>query len=379
MRAASNKDTMKKRIKAILFATFLISNLSAQNNSEIYQFTLDLDSSYLFIDNSPHCWYTIELQTDTIIAVEETIYFINGKTFQIISVPFDNGKPNGVKGSIKEEEYALLGHKKWELDYQKKALRKRLKNDDEKYYNKNGKPFLIWWYKTPQKSKVPIREIEVQTERSIVESFDTSVVELDVTHQLYLDFIIHGYTSVSFSIPVLETELLDEEKQKLKKIANTLNVYGSYIDLKLLVDRTKNSSNYIFRDSLNLIEIKLPDWLNVLQSPYDKTLVASFPEKENIYNAVGISWEPKVKDMDLKEFVKSNQKNRSYRNDVKIITDCDTIIRESYTRDNTYFYCQDIYLESDNLYCYINYTATKTTYNYNLDRLNELINSIKLK
>lgn len=198
-----------------IFLLFLtISNLKAQDNNSIIQFIYDLDSSVVFIDNSPRNWYTIIIESDTMIQVENNIFFCNGKTMQIGSIQFDNSNPIGVKGSKLAEEFALENHKKWELDYQKKTLRKRLKNDELLYHNQNGKPFLIWWFEMPKSKKIPLREIEVNLTKDseAVEYIgDTSEIELNVTHQLFLDFIVHGFTSVSISIPVFENESLNQE------------------------------------------------------------------------------------------------------------------------------------------------------------------------
>ncbi len=101
------------------------------------------------------------------------------------------------------------------------------------YSGQNGKPFLIWWFETPKNNKVPNREIETNINNSQNHNFsDTTEIELNATHQLFLDFILHGNTSVILSMPVLQNETLVNEINNLKKIANTLNVYGSYIDLK---------------------------------------------------------------------------------------------------------------------------------------------------
>ena len=36
-------------------------------------------------------------------------------------------------------------------------------------------------------------------------------------------------------------------------------------------------------------------------------------------------------------------------------------------------------LKGDNIYCRINFTATKNTYDYNIDRFEEIIKNLKLK
>jgi hypothetical protein len=370
---------MKKGIMVLIIFRLALISLTAQQNKEIFQYYLKLDSSYLFIDNSNRNWYTLNLKTDTLFSIEGNIYFYNNKTIQIGSIQFNNGKPEGVMGSSKAEEYALRGHKKWELDYQKKTLRRNLKNGEELFYNVNGKPFLIWWFVTPSKSKAPEREIEVRTNRIEQDTKDTLAIELNATNQLFLDFVIHGNTQVSISTPVLENETLADEIIKLKKIANTLNVYGSYIDLKILSKRLKSNETIVLSDSLNLINIEIPNWINLIQSPYKNTFVTSLPEKDNITNAILIYWQYKTDSTDFQDFINKRQSAKSDRENIKEIENDDRIERYFYTQNNSWFQCQDIYMEGESVFCFVNFIATSSTYNYNLKRLNEFIDKIKLK
>jgi len=365
----------------IIFVLFAAINLTAQQNSEIYQYSLKLDSSYIFIDNSNRNWYTLEFETDTLITIEGNIFFFNNKTIQIGSRQFNNGKSVGVMGSIKSEEYALIGHKKWELDYQKKSLHTRLKNGEELYYGQNGKPFLIWWFESPKKSKVPEREIEININNSENQNlFDTNAIELNATHQLFLDFVVHGNTSVTLSLPVFENETLDNEINSLKKIANTLNVYGSYIDISVLSDRLKDKENKIvLRDILDLMEVEIPSWLNVCKSPYKDVISLSFPEKENITNGVAIICESKSDSGNFDSFINKYLAKGVDANSLKLLGKEKNKEQYFFTKKDAWFYGQNIFLEGEKSYCYINFIATKTTYDFNLERLYKFVEGVKIK
>ena len=240
---------MKKFIALSLIA-FCGLSLSAQND-DVVQFSKKLnDNTYLFIDNSSRIWYTIEIKTDILFAVEKNVFFTDNKTMQIISLGFDNQNPRGTMGSEIAEKYALQGHKKWKLNYQRKTIGKRLKNKEEFFYNEAGKPFLVWWFENPKKWKGKERVIEINLTNDSIDTENDDAIELNATHQLYMNFVIHGNNLVSISTIVLENENLQNEIDKIKNIANTLNVYGNYIDLKILSERI-NNPNYIFRDSLN--------------------------------------------------------------------------------------------------------------------------------
>ena len=150
-----------KKIIILSLTVFFDLNLYAQNEN-VMQFSKKLnDDTYLFIDNSSRIWYTIEIKTDTLFPVEKNVFFADNKTMQIVSLGFNNQNPRGTMGSENAEKYVLQGHKKWELDFQRKTIGKRLKNKEEFFYNEAGKPFLIWWYENPKKWKGKERVIEV--------------------------------------------------------------------------------------------------------------------------------------------------------------------------------------------------------------------------
>lgn len=368
--------------KFLILLSIFTSTLFAQENKEQNKYILKLNNSYLYIDNSKTTCFTLELKTDTMFQIENNIYFYGGKTIQINSISFNNGKDEGVMGSIYAEKNALIQHKKWELDYQKKTLGVRLKSSEEFYYDKNGKPFLLWWYKTPKSTKIPERQIELNlNHNSTTETPDTILKTtertINVTQQLGLDFTVWGNKCISLCIPVLKTETLDNAKEQLKEIANSVNVYGSYIDLTILSERRKNTEKYIYKDPLNLIKLELPDWANVVQSQKKGVLFLTFPEKESICNATSIYTVQKTDSLNFQEFI--NRGSTQGWETTKIITENDSVKRVFFIKNNSEFYCQNVYLKGKNGYCFVNFTATPTTYEYNLNRFNELIDRIKLE
>jgi len=368
---------MKKIIVLSLITLFDLS-LYAQND-DVMQFSKKLnDNTYLFIDNSSRIWYTIEIKTDTLFSIGKNVFFADNKTMQIISLGFDNQNQRGTMGSEKSEKYALQGHKKWELDYQRKTIGKRLKNKEEFFYNETGKPFLVWWYENPKKWKGKERVIEINLTNDSIDFENEDAIELNCTHQLYMNFVIHGNNLVSISIPVLENEKLQNEIEKMKNIAKSLNVFGNYIDLKILSERI-NNSNYTFRDSLNLIEIEIPSWLNICVSPHKTLFSASFPEKDNIINGVAIIWELKSNFESFADFKSKLIAKDTDANSLKMINKEKNKEQYFYTKNNGWFHGQNVFIEGENVYYYINFVATTTTYTYNLTRFYELVDKIKIR
>jgi hypothetical protein len=352
----------------------------AQQNNEIVQYAIKQDSSYFFIDNTRDNWYTFAIKTDTMFHIVKNIYYWgNDKTIQIGSVYFDSEKINPVSvfGFQKSNKYNLLALKNWELKYHNEQYHKKLKSGTEFYQNPKGKNFLIWWFKHP-KGNWNDMEIEVPLNNTAQEINNTEIPykTLESTHQLYLTFIIHGNTYVMICIPVWTTETLKNQIQRLKTMANSLNVYGGDVDFNTLAKRLKNEK-IVVKDSLNFIEIEVPDWLNVTASPYDNYFIASFPEKDYIINAVGVGWKYNTDSLSFLNFIK--KEDYSKKENLKILEDTDTVKRYFFTDNRDWFYSQDIYLKGTNIYCKINFTATKSTYDYNVERFYEFVKSIKLE
>jgi|GEM_PF-2031201 len=376
---------MKKTIVLLLF-TILFTSLNAQDYAPTI-YTLKLDNSYLYIDNSEYRWYTLEINADTLFSIQDNMFYVDGRPMQIINTTFNNGQDKGAMGSIKAEKNVLSWHKRWELDFQEENLGIKLKNKEKFYKTDAGKPYLIWWFETPdmpEGQKGAQRSIEIDR-NSDDDSTEDEIIEIveatyNATHNLFLDMIIHGHTCVSVCITVLDNMNLETEIEKLKELANTLTIYGSYIDLDALITRLENENReYVFNDQSGLIEITVPKSLNITERPYDDTFMVSFPEKDGIINAAVIRWEPKTDSYTFDDFQKKYDIKRLDDKSLSVITQEEKKVQIFFTHNNSWFHCQNIYLEGDNVYCFINFTATKDTYKYNLSRFYELVNGIKLK
>ena len=372
---------MRKSFLLLLIAIFGL-NAKAQSNQDLnnddlnYKYIMWLDSDkYMFIDNSYGSWHTLEIKADTLYRVQDNIYVMGIEPVQIGTIKIQDIYKNNIIGSPKEEKAALLAYKKWEFNYQKETIGKNLKSGEEFFTNKNGKQFLIWWLEVP-KTMEGNRTVEIEP---IDKSKNNSNLTR-ATHQLFLNFTTLGKAYGTFTISVFKEEKLSDKIQQLKQIANSLNMYGSYIDLDFLIQKVGSKNNVAFKDSLNLIEIKVPEWLNVYQSGYNSVFTASFPEKDNIINAVSVFWVEKGKWLspNFQGFIDIFSQSQGFEN-IKQIKKEKDYYRFSYTANDNYFYGQCVFIESENVYCWVNFVATETTYNFNLGRFNELLQNIKLK
>jgi hypothetical protein len=373
-----NRKKMRRIIVIVSVLLVSVSVYSADNKDILW---LKSDSSYYFIDNSKKCWYTIEIKTDTFFQIQDLMFFARNRDFQIKSLFVDGGTSySGAVGDNKAEEKMLEEKMKWEYKYQKENIQGRIRKGQELYYNTNNKPFLIWWIELPKKSNSPTTTLSANVNKDYKFGYsDTTEVDINVTHSLYIDFIIHGNNSTTVSFSVLENEKLEDEIRFAKEIANTLNVYGGYIDLQLLKKKTSKIQDYYFEDSLKLMQIQFPSQINVLSYYRKQSLMVSFPEKQNICNAATVLWKYRTDSTTFEQFITERRKINQNRGVVTNLCDSSNIKRDFYIAKNPYFHCQDVYMQSDSIFCFMNFTATESTYVLNIELFNELVKRIKIK
>jgi len=348
-----DKTKMKNLVLAFILISFSCVNLIAQSGNMTYRYVFKIDSTYVIVDDSKDNWFTLEFKADTLFQNQDNmIMYDNQKLLQINVVPFSKFLPNPKKSITIPK--VLQAYKKWELDFQQKESKTKLKNG-EKFYRRDNKPFLIWWFEEPMGTA------------------------FNVTHMLCLNFSIYGNKNVAFTIPVYEDDNLKEEIEKLKDVANSLRVYGGNIDMDVLVDIKKSKEKYILRDSLFFLELEVPDWLNVIQPKYDNMFGATFPEKHEVVNAMIIRWEYQSDSLTFNDFVNRGKLPHKDSPNYRLIEENDSTLKYFCTSNNGWFYQQKVYLKGENVYCFINFTATKNTYDYNIGRFEEIIKKIKLK
>ena len=367
---------MKHLALIIIITSLSCVNLIAQSDNLTYRYFFKVDGTYLMVDDSKDNWYTLEFKADTLSQNEDNnIIYDNKKLLQVNVIPFSKILPNQKKSITIPK--VLQAYKKWELDYQQKLLKTKLKSGEEFYYRDN-KPFLIWWQLNPPETKNNTSEYNEKKYENETGTF-MDVKTVNVTHMLCLNFSIYGNKNVAITIPVFEDENLKDEVEKLKEVANSLRVYGGNIDMDVLVDIKKSKKKYVLRDSLNFLELEVPDWANVIKPIYYNMFAATFPEYHEVVNAMIMRWEFKSDSLTFNDFIYRSKSPHEMRPNYSLIEKNDSTNKYFYTSDNSRFYQQNVYLKGDNIYCLINFTATKNTYDYNLDRFEEIIKKIKLK
>lgn len=335
------------------------------------QSIVNVGDRFLYIDNTQDHWYTFEFEAEKVTPTESNQFFFMDSTFtQVNSVPFCIGDNYSVMGSRAAEDYALFKHIRWERNFQAELAKQELDSSSLDYDNKRGKLFKIWWFIVP----------ESEDELYPDEPENPEAISHEVSFMLFLEFIVHGDINASIGITVLENEDLNQKITVLKKIADSFKFYGYFIDKQIAVDRIINDS-YIFEDKQKKFSMEIPKSIKITIpeiDPEDNMQMFTLPEKENIINAITFNWFYADEFESFENFSKvmDGRTNISMENPLTLSSTAQER-RLFYNKSAGYFYCQQVLLKRNNMYFSFYYTATETTYDFNLASLNELIDNLK--
>ena len=203
--------------------------------------------------------------------------------------------------------------------------------------------------------------------------------QFNSTYTLCLEFVIQGNISAVISTQVFENEKLEDEIEKIKQLANTMTFFGGPIYLDHLYKRIQSSEPYIIEDNLHTFSVKVPDYISIgATNDNNNILIFGFPEMNNVINAVALTWDYKTDYKTFKEFIEiRDQRLNDQRDDSIVLKETLKERRIFYTNSNAYFHCQEVLLEMEDVYIQLIFTATEETYNFNLNRFNELVENVK--
>ena len=352
---------MKRLFWTVTSILFFVNLFSQADDNRILRQFFKVDSAFVVVDNTRGHGFMFEIKTDSLFrAPNNWLVYDKRKVMQINVVPFSQMMSNPKGATITE---LLEACKKWELGHHQKSSQIELESGQEIYLKDNNKPFLIWWFKFPPKEQ------------------DENSKTMSVTHSLYLNFSIMGERNVALSIPVYEDETLEEEIEKLKQIAHSVKVFGSgVLDIDVLKEIKQSKENYVLRDSLNFLELEVPDWFNIFKPIRNNFFWGTFPEWNEIVNATVMLWDYPSESISFNDFVsKINPLPKEKHPNYRLLEENDSVLKFFHTSEDGNFYQQSVYLKSENIYCFIMFTATKDTYDYNLGRFEEILGKIKLK
>lgn len=365
------KNRNMKELIIILLITISISSFGQESKINIL-FNKELIT---FIDNNENVNFSISFQGDTLIPSEiENVYMIDTSLFQIVKFPIPKNRYNDKYKSKKEIKLLDYFHD-YEFNYLKNEIfQKNIRAEKEYFNNSFGKQFLLWYYEIPNESN--------EISNSYQENDSTTVQDLIVQHQLYLTFVSNSYV-VMINSSVFDNELLDKKIKTLKEIANSVRIYAGSININALnnqIDHKLEKIPFTIIDSISGLNITIPFWLNIIESDkYD--IVSTFPDINNISNSLVLDLFNQASFGSFTEFKDKMLKNKDVKKyeSAKCENEKLQCYKTIYQASNGIFTCQYIFFRNKETYGLINFTATKNTYDKNIDKLNEFINGIEIE
>jgi hypothetical protein len=334
------------------------------------------DGFYTWIDNSPNTFVTIDFPGEQLEPEEVELGFnIDGTLYQVLPRDYSYDQYNNTASSEKEDEL-LKYFQKYEQDYIEEVFEQKVAAQDEFFFNSDGKKFHLWYYKTPQK-------IFDQAEPG------STVVE----HHYYLDFVANGrmYGIYTVSFP---DESKEEALARIKGICETVDVFGYYVDLDALGYRISIGAK---NDTIEYVDPKagysldVPAWLNVVRSDNPDLFIATFPDNDNVKNAVSFTYYDTTEYASLDalnqdKILKYKMGDQLGRSTVMIKNELETppnstgvAYKFQQMRGSVMYEVQYVTYKTENGYLLVNFTATPPTYDKNVVRFRELLQGLSFE
>ncbi|HEY3386827.1 MAG TPA: hypothetical protein VGK46_09975 [Saprospiraceae bacterium] len=366
----------------LFILVFLLRSANAQDNPISF---LVNEGLLTYVDNTPNTNYTISFVADTFTQSEQAsnIFYIDTAMVQFNKFPIP-GEMMDMKYDSIGESKLLMHFRDYEFDYmQQEVFARKLDCHSIFFKNQNEKQFLLWYFEFPDDMRNTSPILDLGFEEGDSDSL-IAVKELDVDYQLFLAFIANGHV-IMLNFPVFNTEPLSDKIESIRsEISQSVRIYGGDINMDALlaqIDHKIRNVPFIIDDSDRGIQFVTPYWLNINTSmKYD--LMATFPDIHNISNAMIIILSEKANFGSFKNFENSMLKGKGTKKVEKIEYPKDNISRYKtiYQTDEGHkFICQVVLLNLRDHYGLLNFTSTANTYDQNMTRLDEFVETITIK
>lgn len=354
----------------LLIGFFLTNVVLSQDNPITYMKT---SKSFLYIDNTPNAYFAVEIPADSVRATDmKGIFSIDNQAIQFIKNSFSTEEYTNKNDSLKEIQ--LLKNKmNWELDYiQDEVFKQKLTTHHIVFKNKMGKRFLLFDYKVPK-----IEHAEDQTQ---------------AVKNYFLTFVANQHI-VGISTPSFVDN--DSISNFLKHISEDIRVYGAAIDKDALyyqTDAKDDDNEIIYTDEVRNFEIEIPRWLNIVKTDSDDMFGGTFPDIDNVKNAVIVrSFSKDIYDSSFENF--NHHKILKFKigdqmgggskmllkREIEAPKNINGVAFRYQSMYGTSIYENACYtVNTGSHYLLILFTATKETIDKNKDRLTEFLEKIKI-
>jgi hypothetical protein len=196
---------------------------------------------------------------------------------------------------------------------------------------------------------------------------------------------------VGINCPITAAANRKKKEAAMAKIADNLIVFGDKIDVNALSYKIlckENNERFVYVDSANHFKVKVPDWLNITQTPNTQNWGGTMYDHTNLMNGILIVPFSKKQFKSLDEveryYITNNQTDKPTKRNPKIIWqghqavekpyNCNgTAFELRYTADGVLYKCKYLLYETTTAYLLAMYTATDKLYYTDIDKFNEFL------
>jgi hypothetical protein len=370
------------KISFFSFFFLLAINLFGQNTSPIG--FMKTANGLLHFDNTSgvHCTFEIPGKEVTKMEMPEA-FMIDEEFVQIVKHKYDRstlGNPQ----NLDSEKKILTFYKNYELDYlQDEMFKEKVESGEEIFLNKNGKRFMLWYYKIPESALEGIKEEDL----------------VNVTqYQLFMNNVSNNYVT-GISINSYASDTLANKIQYLKKLADSYCIYGGVINLEALSYKIKAIADgekveYGFADKG--FKFSVPNWLNILDINAEDSFMGTLPDIDNVQNAISVQWydkktlKRKLKIKTLNDFNKENITQKKIgdkigngtvllKKKLEAPSNCNGVcFMLEMMGGNSIYHTQILTFESKKSYILMRFIATPNSYDLNLSKFETFIKGLEI-
>lgn len=248
----------------LVFACFSINGFSQNGQPEIY--FLKGENAHHYINNE--IYYTMKFAGNEVTYLEGGSFKIQDHIIRLIETDYDTSLYHNGK-SIEGEKKVLEIFKDEQLAYLQEMSKDKVKVKEDYFFNKEGKLFYLFSADIPS-DKVNLEE--------------------DYLKKMHvLCFVVNDKLS-TISFPLFKSENEDEKTAYIKAITESVDIFPSKISIDFLRRRVLNTDDEDLVENYENAHFKftVPDYLNVIKSNDKNMWTASFPDVNNVKNAVVI-------------------------------------------------------------------------------------------
>jgi len=217
--------------------------------------------------NNKH-FYTMKFLGEDVEYMDNGAFKIQDHIIKLIETDYDTAVYNNGKG-IAEEKKVLQAYRDKELLYFEEFSKQKLKVKEEFFTNTDGKLFFLF--------SIDIPLDKVNTDEDYLKRLNI------------LCFIVND-TMSTISFPLFKSEDEVEKAAYIKTLTESVSIFPSNIDIDFLRRRVLNKHNedLVVDYEKAHFSFVVPDYLNVAKSNDETLWSATFPDVDNIKNAIVI-------------------------------------------------------------------------------------------